>query len=220
MNFIEQAKLLGEKNASMNYNDMDYTVSKANYDKTYYGIVTNIQYETSDSLADAISEQEKIDKLNENKVKRSNYVIRYWEVFANGQIIYIKPNQCDIRSIGERVRLYIPNNDYSEAYAEVINRITKPDKIIFRNMDDEEIVNSDDGTQVAYSTSKIIEWWDMYDGGSLERVYTLTVKNRDQDDEEVISMTCPDGFVIWLEGFYMNNFGGIDSSTEETENKQ
>ena len=44
-----------------------------------------------------------------------------WRIQTNGVAYDIKPSACNITSVGQRVRLYVPNHSYKDKYAEVID---------------------------------------------------------------------------------------------------
>ena len=72
---------------------------KADYDKTLIGWVS-----------------QKI--VPENPKDDSDYK---WRIQTNGVAYDIKPSACNITSVGQRVRLYVPNHSYKDKYAEVID---------------------------------------------------------------------------------------------------
>ena len=80
----------------------------------------------------------------------------------------------------------MPNHSYKDKYAEVIddNEYNHPTKVVF---------NDDDNT--------ITETYSLIDDTVETKKYTLTIINEGQSDEEVTSITFPDGSVMELEGF-------------------
>ena len=139
-------------------------IKKAGYDKTLIGWVS-----------------EKI--VPENPKDDSDYK---WRIQTNGVAYDIKPSACNITSVGQRVRLYVPNHSYKDKYAEVIDETeyNHPTKVVF---------NDDDNT--------ITETYSLIDDTVETKKYTLTIINEGQSDEEVTSITFPDGSVMELEGF-------------------
>ena len=137
---------------------------KADYDKTLIGWVS-----------------QKI--VPENPKDDNDYK---WRIQTNGTAYDIKPSACNITSVGQRVRLYVPNHSYKDKYAEVIddNEYNHPTKVVF---------NDDDNT--------ITETYSLIDDTVETKKYTLTIINEGQSDEEVTSITFPDGSVMELEGF-------------------
>ena len=76
-------------------------INKADYDKTLIGFVS-----------------EKI--VPENPQDDNDYT---WRIQTNGVAYDIKPSACNITSVGQRVRLYVPNHRLKDKYAEVIDNI-------------------------------------------------------------------------------------------------
>lgn len=76
-------------------------IKKADYDKTLIGFVS-----------------EKI--VPENPKDDNDYK---WRIQTNGVAYDIKPSACNITSVGQRVRLYVPNHSMKDKYAEVIDNI-------------------------------------------------------------------------------------------------
>ena len=76
-------------------------INKADYDKTLIGFVS-----------------EKI--VPENPKDDNDYK---WRIQTNGVAYDIKPSACNITSVGQRVRLYVPNHSLKDKYAEVIDNI-------------------------------------------------------------------------------------------------
>ena len=75
------------------------SINKADYDKTLIGFVS-----------------EKI--VPENPKDGNDYK---WRIQTNGVAYDIKPSACNITSVGQRVRLYVPNHSMKDKYAEVID---------------------------------------------------------------------------------------------------
>ena len=75
------------------------SINKADYDKTLIGFVS-----------------EKI--VPENPKDGNDYK---WRIQTNGVAYDIKPSACNITSVGQRVRLYVPNHSLKDKYAEVID---------------------------------------------------------------------------------------------------
>ena len=74
-------------------------IKKSDYDKTLIGWVS-----------------QKI--VPENPKDDSDFK---WRIQTNGVAYDIKPSACNITSVGQRVRLYVPNHSYKDKYAEVID---------------------------------------------------------------------------------------------------
>ena len=139
-------------------------INKADYDKTLIGFVS-----------------EKI--VPENPKDDNDYK---WRIQTNGVAYDIKPSACNITSVGQRVRLYVPNHSLKDKYAEVIDdgRYKHPTKVVF---------NDDDNT--------ITETYNLIDDTVETKKYTLTIINEGQSGEEVTAITFPDGSIMTLEGF-------------------
>lgn len=90
------------KNTAKNAENLSSTrINKADYDKTLIGFVS-----------------EKI--VPENPKDDNDYK---WRIQTNGVAYDIKPSACNITSVGQRVRLYVPNHSLKDKYAEVIDNI-------------------------------------------------------------------------------------------------
>ena len=161
-------------------------INKADYDKTLIGFVS-----------------EKI--VPENPKDDNDYK---WRIQTNGTAYDIKPSACNITSVGQRVRLYIPNHDYYNKYAEVLtgDENTHPTKVVYS--DGKPIEITDSGTDKHTVTNDTItETWQNVDGTSYQTQYTIVVKDKGTIDENVEKMVFPDGSEMELEGF-QTFFGG------------
>lgn len=153
------------KNTAKNAENLSSNrINKADYDKTLIGFVS-----------------EKI--VPENPKDDNDYK---WRIQTNGVAYDIKPSACNITSVGQRVRLYVPNHRLKDKYAEVIDEggYNHPTKVVF---------NDDDNT--------ITETYNLIDDTVETKKYTLTIINEGQSGEEVTAITFPDGSVMTLEGF-------------------
>ena len=153
------------KNTAKNAENLSSNrINKADYDKTLIGFVS-----------------EKI--VPENPKDDNDYK---WRIQTNGVAYDIKPSACNITSVGQRVRLYVPNHSLKDKYAEVINETeyNHPTKVVF---------NDDDNT--------ITETYNLIDNTVETKKYTLTIINEGQSGEEVTAITFPDGSIMKLEGF-------------------
>ena len=139
-------------------------IRKADYDKTLIGFVS-----------------EKI--VPENPQDDNDYK---WRIQTNGVAYDIKPSACNITSVGQRVRLYVPNHSLKDKYAEVIDEgeYNHPSKVVYNTTDD-----------------TITETYNLIDNTVDTKVYKLTIENKDSSNEEVTAITFPDGSVMKLEGF-------------------
>lgn len=139
-------------------------IKKADYDRTLIGFVS--------------------EKIVPEKPKDDTDF--KWRIQTNGVAYDIKPSACNISSVGQRVRLYIPNHSMKDKYAEVIddNVYNHPTKVVFNT-----------------KANTITETFNLLDDTIETKVYQLTVKNEGQSDEEVTAITFPDGSIMSLEGF-------------------
>lgn len=139
-------------------------INKADYDKTLIGFVS--------------------EKIVPEKPKDDNDY--KWRIQTNGVAYDIKPSACNITSVGQRVRLYVPNHSLKDKYAEVIDEggYNHPTKVVYNTTDD-----------------TITETYNLIDNTVDTKVYKLTIKNKDSSNEEVTAITFPDGSIMTLEGF-------------------
>ena len=139
-------------------------IKKADYDKTLIGFVS--------------------EKIVPEKPKDANDY--KWRIQTNGVAYDIKPSACNITSVGQRVRLYVPNHSLKDKYAEVIDEggYNHPTKVVF-----------DD------NTNTVTETYNLIDGTVETRSFTLNIENEGSSNEEVTAITFPDGSVMKLEGF-------------------
>ena len=109
-----------------------------------------------------------------------------WRIQTNGVAYDIKPSACNITAVGQRGRLYVPNHSMKDKYAEVIDEgeYNHPSKVVYNTTDD-----------------TITETYNLIDNTVDTKVYKLTIKNKDTSNEEVTSITFPDGSIMTLEGF-------------------
>ena len=141
-------------------------IRKADYDKTLIGFVS-----------------EKI--VPENPKDDNDYK---WRIQTNGVAYDIKPSACNRSSVGQRVRLYVPNHSLKEKYAEVIEN-SHPSKVVY-----------DDNKDTITETWGLLED-ETQDNSQTIRTYKLTIENKDSSNEEVTAITFPDGSIMTLEGF-------------------
>ena len=188
MSFLDSATQLGDNFATKNGSYTSKNISQSPADHTYIGRVVD-----KETYKDAYS--------NQTLIKR-------WLVAANGKSYYVNVENADIKSVGQSVRLYIPNNNKDKAFAEVINPATAPDKIVYTKDDKNYDEYKEYGIDEKHGVTKddvvvdtIVETWNLADKTELTRLYIMTVINADTPDEEVTSMVCPDGKQIMLEGF-------------------
>lgn len=97
MENIVNAKIdmLTSRLATSNEKLTEKNIKRADYDKTLIGWVSQ-------------------------KIERDDGSYR-WRIQTNGVAYDIAPEMCKITSVGQRVRLYVPNHSYKDKYAEVID---------------------------------------------------------------------------------------------------
>ena len=188
MSFLDSATQLGDNFATKNGSYTSKNISQSPADHTYIGRV--------------------VDKETYKDTYSNQTLIKRWLVAANGKSYYVNVENADIKSVGQSVRLYIPNNNKDKAFAEVISPATAPDKIVYKENDKDYDDYKEYGVDEKRGITKddvvvdtIIETWNLADKTELKRVYVMTVINGDTPDEEVTSLICPDGKQIMLEGF-------------------
>ena len=149
-----------------------------------------------------------VDKETYKDTYSNQTLIKRWLVAANGKSYYVNVENTDIKSVGQSVRLYIPNNNKDKAFAEVINPAAAPDKIVYKENDKDYDDYKEYGVDEKRGITKddvvvdtIIETWNLADKTELQRIYAMTVINAGKYNEEVTSIVCPDGKQIILEGF-------------------
>ena len=120
-------------------------IRKADYDKTLIGFVS-----------------EKI--VPENPKDDNDYK---WRIQTNGAAYDIKPSACNITSVGQRVRLYVPNHSLKDKYAEVIDdnndiptEIIKvsPNEVIIKHKDRIGTWTADGSGDTRTNLKYTIEW--------------------------------------------------------------
>ena len=146
---------------------VEQRISKAPYDKTYAGIISEVLFEPDTDIKDS---------------KFGTYKVRY-----NNAEKTFKLNDGIVHEIGERVMVYVPENNPNRMYVEpVINRVV-PYKIVYDNENDTFIEH-----RKIKTNNKVYE---------IESKYKLTVENKGTEQEEVTKMTLPDGTEIQFEGW-------------------
>ena len=143
-------------------------INNAPYDKTYSGIISDVLFKPDTDIKDE---------------KFGQYKIRY----GTGTEKIIKLNDGLVHEVGERVKVYIPENDRNRMFIEPTIKRIIPYKIVY---DDEN--------------TKFIEHRKIETNGKVYEIkseYKLTVENKGTDKEEVTKMTLPDGSVIEFEGW-------------------
>ena len=134
------------KNTAKNAENLSSNrINKADYDKTLIGFVS-----------------EKI--VPENPKDDNDYK---WRIQTNGVAYDIKPSACNITSVGQRVRLYVPNHSLKDKYAEVIDdnndiptEIIKvsPNEVIIKHKDRIVTWTADGSGNTRYNLKCSVEW--------------------------------------------------------------
>ena len=163
-------------------------IRKADYDKTLIGFVS--------------------EKIVPEKPKNSQDF--KWRIQTNGTAYDIESSACNISSIGQRVRLYIPNHNYYNKYAEVITNDevnTHPIKVVYR--EGQTVEDNSNGSTHTLSQDTITEMWENFDGTLRQAKYTILIKDKGTFDENVEKIIYPDESEMLLEGFNTFFGGGI-----------
>lgn len=171
-------------------------IEKSDFDKTLIGIVTGRDIEN----------RQYIDSIDETTGEKTYGTVSevVWTVTCNGTGYRVWQTESDITSIGQQVRLYIPNNNYSNKYAEVIDTAKES-----------YLLHHPKKCQYNHQTKKIIETWELdgtiQDGNNepvteIQREYQLYIRKDSQGNDEVYKMDLPDGTSIILEGFFLDKF--------------
>ena len=187
MSFLDNVSQCGEMYANSFNKYADHCISEMPSDHTYIGRVVD-----KETYKDAYS--------NQTLIKR-------WLVAANGKSYYVNVENADIKSVGQSVRLYIPNNNKDKAFAEVINPATAPDKIVYKENDEDYDDYKEYGVDEKRGITKddvvvdsMVTTWNLADKTELNRVYLMTVANAGKRNEDITSLICPDGKQIALDG--------------------
>ena len=189
MSFLDNATQLGDNFAIKSGNYTSKNISQSPSDHTYIGRV--------------------VDKETYKDTYSNQTLIKRWLVAASGKSYYVNVENADIKSVGQSVRLYIPNNNKDKAFAEVINPATAPDKIVYTKDDtsysdyreygvdkNRKIKYIENGIEKERNMTKddvvidtIVETWNLADKTELTRLYIMTVINTI-------------GFIIFLSIFF------------------
>lgn len=155
---IQSLQVLADKTDAL----IQSQLQKASYDKTYNGIITAVKFDSNTKPTDG----------NYNK-----YTVKF-NLIERDFII----NDGQFHSVGERVKVHIPNNNTINKYVEtnVDGSRALPVTIVYDNENDTitEVYN-----------------------GDLQRKFALTIENKGTEDESTKQMTFPDGSVVSFVGF-------------------
>lgn len=83
---------------------------------------------SADSLKKAGYDKTLIGFVSDQQTKNDGTV--QWEIQTEGAAYMIDAKKSNITTVGQRVRLYLPNHDYRNKYAEVIDDIFSKDNLI------------------------------------------------------------------------------------------
>lgn len=144
-------------------------IAAAPYDKTYAGIISEILFEPDTEIK------------NENF---GMYKVRYGSAEKS-----FKLNDGIVHEVGERVMVYVPENNPNRMFAEPVIKRIVPYKIVYDNEKD-----AFTEYRKVKTNGKVYE---------TKSIYKLTVKNKGTEEEEVTKMKLPDGREIEFEGWDM-----------------
>lgn len=161
---------------------VDNRVTKAPFDKTYAGIISAILFEPDTDRKDQ---------------KFGTYKIRY----GAGAEREIKLTDGIVHEVGERVNVYMPENNPNRAIVEPVITNKKPNKVVYDKENNKFIEHRETSTDEK-----------TYD---IENEYTITLQ--EQDGKEVTVIQHPDKRETVLENFgeYEEWFSEIDISDTE-----
>ena len=146
---------------------VDYKVKKAGYDKTYSGIISAILFEPNTDIKDINFGTYKIRFNNMEKTYR----------FTDGIV----------HQVGERVNVYVPENNPNRIIVEPLVKSVIPYKIVYDDIND-----------------KIIEYRKVdTDGKTYETIseYELVIENKGTETEKIIKITLPNRLEIEFDGW-------------------
>lgn len=144
---------------------VEQRISKAPFDKTYAGIISGILFEPDTDIKDS---------------KFGTYKVRY-----NNAEKTFKLNDEIVHEIGERVMVYVPENNPNRMFVEPVVKRVVPYKIVYDNENDTFTEHRKIETD-----GKVFE---------IESKYKLTIQK--QGDKENIVIQYPDGTQTILENY-------------------
>ena len=145
---------------------LDYKINQAPFDKTYSGIISEILFDPETKV---------------NDLKFGTYKIRYNNIEQK-----IKLNDGIVHEVGERVQIYVPENNSNRAIVEPVIKEHVPCKIIYHDDKGELVFNYE--TTINQQLYKV------------ERKYQIEFKDRGTQQEKVTKIITPEGRRIELEG--------------------
>lgn len=147
------------------------------------------------TMLGTVVDKKTVERINDpeegTKVKRTQ-----WTVACNGVQYKIWETDCDITSVGQKVRVYNPNNKGTKLYAEVIDNTKRT-----------FLLRHPSTCTYNWQTHKITETWLLADGTQDTEEYQLYIRtDQTTGEEEVYKMELPDGTTIDLNGFFIDRF--------------
>ncbi len=157
-------------------NLMNEKIKKADFDKTYNGIITGILFDPNTSIKDN---------------KFGTYLVRYGSTEKKVRI-----TDGLVHSIGERVKVYVERNDPNNVSVEPTVKRILPKVIAYKK-------GSESG-EGSIDNDFITELREVKTNGKTyktESVFKVEVKNRDTETEEVTKMIFPNGEEVEFKGW-------------------
>lgn len=159
-----------------------FRAENAPFDKTYLGVIVKANFDKNTKPDDK---------------KYNQYTIRY-----NGTELNFYINDGNIHNEGEVVRVHIPRNSLSARYVEIIKKKPHPYKIRYDEVDNEK----DTITEFRCTNEEALkkhfeEGVNIDEKYIVKSVYTLVIKNKGTETEEVTRMIFPDESIMEIEGF-------------------
>lgn len=157
---------------------VEQRINKAPFDKTYAGIISGILFEPDTDIKDS---------------KFGTYKVRY-----NNTEKTFKLNDGIVHEVGERVMVYVPENNPNRMFVEPVITDKKPNKIVYDKENNKFIEHRETLTDEK-----------TYD---IENEYAITFQER--DGKEVVVIQCSDGYEAIIENYeeYKEWFSDINIS--------
>jgi len=155
---------------------IDKEIKKSPFDKTYNGIISDVLFAPDIDIKDN---------------KFGTYLVRYNNIEKK-----VKITDKLIHSVGERVKVYVEENNPNNVTIEPIIKRIIPQKIIYKSgtVSGDNTVGEDIITEIREVKTNNQTY-------RIESVFKIEVKNRDTETEEVTKMTFPDGSVFEFTGW-------------------
>lgn len=146
---------------------VDDKIRKAKFDKSYMGVISEILFKPDTDIKDVAFGQ--------------------YKVTFGGMEKNIRIDDGIVHTVGERVNVYMYENNPNRIYVEPIIKRVLPETITFDN--DKNTITE---LRKIKTNDEVFE---------IKSVFTLTVENKGTENENVTKMTFPDGqevnFVGW-----------------------